>query len=413
MRIAVIGGGISGVSVARMLHDRDHDVTLFEAHERLGGLVKCDRIEGNLYHRVGGHVFNTKTPVVQEWFWRHFDRDAEFLKARRNAKIYLDGRYVGYPIENHLYQLPEEKAGRILDELLAIHGESSLTPDDYPHFEAFLRGNFGATLYDLYFGPYNQKIWRFPLEQVAMAWLDGKLPMPDLPGILRANILRADEADMVHATFYYARTGGSQFIVDRLVEGVRVRTGTPVTRIERQEEGYRLNDTSTTYDQVIYCGDVRRLHDYYVNADADLRTALAAVRELRSNGTSNVLCETDETDLSWLYLPDPTLRAHRIIYTGNFSATNNGPGGRPTCVVEFSGQHSEADMYGELARLPGNLRPLSTNYEANSYVIQAPDTRDRIAAIKRLGEPEGLFLLGRFAEWEYYNMDKAIEAAIA
>jgi UDP-galactopyranose mutase len=25
---------------------------------------------------------------------------------------------------------------------------------------------------------------------------------------------------------------------------------------------------------------------------------------------------------------------------------------------------------------------------------------------------EGIYLLGRFAEWEYYNMDKAIEAAM-
>jgi UDP-galactopyranose mutase len=27
-------------------------------------------------------------------------------------------------------------------------------------------------------------------------------------------------------------------------------------------------------------------------------------------------------------------------------------------------------------------------------------------------EPEGLYLLGRFAEWEYYNMDAAIGASI-
>ena len=33
-------------------------------------------------------------------------------------------------------------------------------------------------------------------------------------------------------------------------------------------------------------------------------------------------------------------------------------------------------------------------------------------SIKKLIKPEGIYLLGRFAEWEYYNMDAAIGAAI-
>ena len=32
--------------------------------------------------------------------------------------------------------------------------------------------------------------------------------------------------------------------------------------------------------------------------------------------------------------------------------------------------------------------------------------------MKCVTEPEGLFLLGRFAEWEYYNMDVAMGAAM-
>lgn len=42
-RIAVVGGGISGLAVARMLRDR-YAVTLYEADARPGGLVKCDRV---------------------------------------------------------------------------------------------------------------------------------------------------------------------------------------------------------------------------------------------------------------------------------------------------------------------------------------------------------------------------------
>ena len=44
--------------------------------------------------------------------------------------------------------------------------------------------------------------------------------------------------------------------------------------------------------------------------------------------------------------------------------------------------------------------------------MQAPGTRQLVADLKRRLEPQGLYLLGRFAEWEYYNMDVAIGAAL-
>ena len=46
-RIAVIGGGVSGLSAARILSTQ-HDVTVFEADARPGGMIKCDIVEGNL-----------------------------------------------------------------------------------------------------------------------------------------------------------------------------------------------------------------------------------------------------------------------------------------------------------------------------------------------------------------------------
>ena len=133
---------------------------------------------------------------------------------------------------------------------------------------------------------------------------------------------------------------------------------------------------------------------------------------LPSNDTSHVLCETDANDISWLYLPDRKFKAHRIIYTGNFSDTNNEGTDRKTCVVEFSGAHDQEDMIKELALLPGNLKPLAFNYEPNSYIIQKKDTRDKIRNLKSMLACYNIFLLGRFAEWEYYNMDKCIEGAL-
>jgi hypothetical protein len=143
-----------------------------------------------------------------------------------------------------------------------------------------------------------------------------------------------------------------------------------------------------------------------------LKNALLQVIDLQSNGTSNVLCETDENDISWLYLPESKLKAHRIIYTGNFSKSNNEGSKRKTCVVEFAGKHDQVEIDIEINALPGNLKPLAYNYEPNSYIVHNNDTKDKIDLLKSLLKPYRIFLLGRFAEWEYYNMDKCIEAAM-
>lgn len=407
---AIIGSGISGLSLGQLLNAKQ-SVVLFDGASKPGGLVKCDRVEGGLFHRVGGHVFNSRNPKVLEWFWNFFDRDKEFHKARRNARILLNGKIIGYPIENYLYQLPAEVVKGVLNDLLSDQYKP-LQPNDYPHFEAFLRGNFGETLYNLYFKPYNYKIWKADLSQVPLEWLEGKLPMPNLKEMLLSNIIREEEREMVHASFFYAVKEGSQYIANRLSEGLDIRHNETITGLKKLSTG-KIEVSSQAFDSVVYTGDIRKLPE--IAPEFGLEPYADRLKALRSNGTSNVFCEVDATDISWLYLPEEQYKAHRIIYTGNFSETNNPEGlkNRITCVVEFSGKESKEVMLEELKRLPGNLKALDFNYEPNSYVVQNQGTKELIAEVRQLLEKQGVHLLGRFAEWEYYNMDKAMEAAMA
>ncbi|APG60430.1 protoporphyrinogen/coproporphyrinogen oxidase [Christiangramia salexigens] len=410
--VVVIGSGISGLSISRMLSDK-YKVEIVEKNQKSGGLIKCERINGNLFHRVGGHVFNSRNKVVLDWFWSHFDKDKEFLSATRNAKIKMNDELIGYPIENHLYQLPEEQMKLIVNELLDKLTDEKIQTTDYANFKDFLVGNFGEELYKIYFGPYNTKVWNADLSKVPLEWLDGKLPMPKLREVLLNNIIKKEESTMVHSTFFYPRRDGSQFIINRLSEGLNINCSYQVESIKyTKNKGLSINNESKFVDSIVYCGDIRELGKVIQIKDDALQFALNNVKNLVSNGTSNVLCETDENDLSWLYLPEEKFKAHRIIYTGNFSETNNEGSKRKTCVVEFSGKQSKTEMTKELSYLPGNLIPLAFNYEPNSYIIQNHNTREKITTLKSLLKPYGIFLLGRFAEWEYYNMDKCIEKAM-
>jgi protoporphyrinogen oxidase len=322
----------------------------------------------------------------------------------------MDGKYIGYPLENYLHQLDKGLVSKVLDDFLSPDYKPR-DPFSYPHFEAFLISNFGSTLYELYFRPYNEKIWNTDLSRIPLTWLEGKLPMPNLKEMLLSNIVVQEETEMVHATFFYAKEGGSQFIADRLARDLDIELNTAISQVRKDSAGFRLNGKGY-FKNVIYTGDVRKIDEVFPDSVA-AKILADQVRNLPSNGTSNVFCETDPGDISWLYLPGPEIKAHRIIYTGTFTPTNNRGSSRHTCVVEFSGKHDPEEMYSQLPKLPGNLTPLAWNYEPNSYIIHLPDTRERIDQARIALEQEGIFLLGRFAEWEYYNMDKAIEAAMS
>ncbi|WP_018343059.1 protoporphyrinogen/coproporphyrinogen oxidase [Cytophaga aurantiaca] len=411
-KIAVIGSGISGLSIASILNETN-EVRVFERKSTIGGLVHCDRAQDVLYHRVGGHVFNSKNKEILDWFWTKFNKETEFVQAKRNAKIFFENRFIGYPIENFLYQLDADIVEKVMAELVDINKVGAKDPMAYDNFETFLQNTFGSTLYKLYFKPYNNKIWKTDLSKVSMQWLEGKLPMPRLLEIISANIIRKEEGEMVHANFYYPKSGGSQFIAERLAYGLSVTCNSSLEEIFIDNRSVKIFGES--FNHIIYTGDIRKLPDLLtISSDKSFKYN-DQIKQLRSNGTSSVLCSCDANDLSWLYIPEPKFKAHRIIYTGNFSPTNNSDllieSHRSSCTVEFSGICTYEEMLLELKMLPGNLTPIDYNNEPNSYVIQDHETRKIIQAYKEYLKPYGIHLLGRFAEWEYYNMDKAMEAA--
>lgn len=407
-KVAIIGAGISGLSIAHLLKNKGYSVVVYEKSDMPGGLIKCSNEKAGLFHRVGGHVFNSKNQEVLDWFFSFFDKEQEYLKAPRNAKILMNENIIGYPIENYLYQLPPQYVEKIISDLIQIQKSSK---EEFSDFESFLKNNFGETLFELYFQPYNSKIWNTSLNNIPLPWLEGKLPMPNYKEIIISNILRNQEKEMVHSTFFYPRKGGSSFIANRLAEDLDIICNVDVKIISKSNnEKWVINDIDQ-YDSVVFTGDIRKLADsLIIDNECWKNIHPFSNSDFKSNGTSTVFCETEGSDLSWFYLPEKDKKSHRIIYTGNFSPNNNV--NKLTCSVEFSGIVDRDTIDKELSMMPGNLIPVAYNFEENSYVIQNFNTRKSINSIKGDLKKHNFFLLGRFAEWEYYNMDKAIESAM-
>lgn len=416
MKIAIIGAGISGLSAAHFLNGR-HDVTVFEKEDRAGGLIKCLKVDGNLFHTCGGHVFNSKRKDVLDWFWSKFSREEEFVMTTRNSCVYFEstigerGMMVPYPIENHIYHFDQEIQKAFYEDLEEIDKSKGTNTKftDYKSFGDFLRWRFGKTLYDLYFEPYNRKVWRRDLSTVPMSWMEGKLPMPTTQEMRDNNALHVEEKQFVHSTFWYEKENGSQFIADKLAEGLNIVYNCDISSIELKADKWLVFER--LFDKVIFCGNLKELPNMLKGLDISKHNT--DIANLEYHGTTSVFCEIDKIPYSWIYQPSCSHESHRIICTGNFAESNNRnlPEGRITATIEFTDFISKENIIDNLKRIPFSPKYLDHVYNQYTYPIQDANTRSMIKALKLELAPMGFFITGRFADWEYYNMDVAIGAA--
>lgn len=407
-KIGIIGAGISGLTVGQLLRDK-YEVKLFEKETTPGGLIRCRRVNGSLYHICGGHVFNSKRKEVLDWFWSFFNCGEEFIKADRNSVIFMeDGVSIPYPIENHAYLFRDEMQKSFISDLvkLAKHEEEIPT-----NFEEFLKGRFGQTLYENYFRPYNEKVWCRNLKQVPLSWLEGKLPMPTVAEMIYNNINHVEEKQFVHSTFWYEKQNGSQLIADRLAKGLDIVFNAEINHIDQVDKSYIINGEH--FDRVIFCGNIKALPYLIADGTVNMKVALrkAEIDALESHGTTSAFCSIDRNPYSWIYMPSKLYASHRIICTGNFSTTNNAEG-LMTASIEFTDEISKEEILDNLERIPLHPQYLDHCYSKYTYPIQTGTTRQMIKELKTDLAAEGFYLTGRFADWEYYNMDVAMGAAM-
>ena len=406
-RVAVIGAGVSGMTVARLLKDR-YEVVVYEKDATPGGLIRCKRVKGNLFHTCGGHVFNSKLPHVLDWFWNLFDKEQEFVKAERNSVVFMpDGCEVPYPIENHAYLLPDDIVKAIVNDLVQMAQQGN---NDVSNFEEFLINRFGKTLYETYFRPYNKKIWRRSLKDVPISWLEGKLPMPTVDEIIYNNIKKVKEKSFVHSTFWYEKENGSQLIADRLAEGLDVRLSEPIEQLIYDNGKWWVGKDHELYDIVVFCGNIKSLPR--IIKGVSLGQYSNQIDALESHGTTSVFCKIDKNPYSWIYLPSKEYEAHRIICTGNFAESNNVDKNTITATVEFTDEITEDDIRMNLAKMPLHPQYITHQYNSYTYPIQDNHTRQMIKDLKEELVSSQFFFTGRFADWEYYNMDVAMDAAM-
>ncbi|MEL4245538.1 protoporphyrinogen/coproporphyrinogen oxidase [Shewanella xiamenensis] len=400
MKIAIIGAGVSGMSFAKLcMRDKLADVVIFEAQKFHGGLARVEDVNGYPYHLTGGHCFNSKYPEVLDFVFNDVLSKDNWNLIERKADIMFEGHSIPYPIEFSLKQIAEFNpilATNIVKDF--IEAQQKNLPS--MNLKEWFVNNFGYSLATEYLIPYNTKIWGRDISSMSPNWVSDKLPMPNVNSFI-LGLLKSGSDNMPHNNFYYPKSGTQQQFLDALREGLDIRFNSKIEGIKKDNSGKYVIENEI-FDKVIYTGPLD--NSCYVFDIANLKDACS---KLEFNVVTTMLWEREACEETWTYLPDSTCTYHRLIHIGNFLLPKQN-----ISIAEAVGERSYDEMVIAGSKIPSLSKPIGYHVSNHAYVVFDDNRDNSVNVITRILKENDVHCLGRFGEWEYYNMDICIKSAM-
>jgi len=157
-KIAIIGGGIAGLSAGMYLARRNYDVNIFEKENNCGGLASGRVINGNIYE-YGPHFFHTNNPQILAEVKKI--ANSELIDFERTILIKFMNEYFVYPLSifEVLKKLPKKMVFSAIVSLIQNNVKRIFRKPEVENSETVLLKYYGNVLYELFFKNYIYHVW--------------------------------------------------------------------------------------------------------------------------------------------------------------------------------------------------------------------------------------------------------------
>lgn len=304
-KIAVIGGGISGLAAAHRLIELapDTNLTLFEASDRLGGAIRTTHRDGFLLDR-GPDNFITQLPWGTS-LCKRLGIDGELLStdpARRKAFVVRKGRLLEIP-EGFVLMAPSRVWPVISTRILTLRGKLRMAGEYFlkpkkdggdESFASFVSRRLGREVFDRLVQPLISSIYTADATKLS---IDATMPQfvkmeREHGGLIRgarkmaaARKAAAKGASGARYSMFTTPEGGMvrfvEAISERLPDGA-VRLGADVASVQASQSGegwdvVLADGSRETFDGVIIATPGHKTQSIIADVDTDVAEELAGV----------------------------------------------------------------------------------------------------------------------------------------
>ena len=420
MRVGILGGGLVGLVVADRC--RNHECEILELDNVGGGHCRSLLEDGYTFDLGGPHIIFSHNKEILAMMFKLLGDNLGM--RRRESRIWYDRRYVKYPFENGLYDLKPQDRFECLYYYLN---------NDYPppaNFKEWIYHVFGKGIAEKYMIPYNEKIWNVPAEQMAMDWVEGRVPRPPIEDVIKAAVGVETEGYTHQLNFGYPKTGGIEMVPRCFSKDYKnVTTNFRVEKVWRDEKHWHVSNgrVTKTYDQLVTTIPIQDMMDALPDAPEAVRRG---VHELRYNSLIIAMIgavSKSPTAYTSVYVPEPSIVFHRLSFPLCFT-DEGAPPGHMAVTAEITtnpgdGVHELSDEEVIRRVIDGlesmeilrrdEVRFQKIHRTKHAYVVRTFDYREKLTRALDYLNGLGIISVGRNSEFEYINMDEAIRRGLA
>ncbi len=372
--ILIVGAGISGIVAAERLAKKNKKILIIEKRNHIGGnCYDCYNEKGILVHLYGPHIFHTNNKTV----WEYLSCFTDWIFYRHKVLAFVEGKKIPLPFNiNSLHILfPKKVAENFEEKLVSYFGNYSKIPilqlkktndNDLKELAEFVYNNI--------FLHYTLKQWNKKPED-----LD-----PEITNRVPISISKNDEYfnDIYQGIPLLGYTEMFQKMLSNKNIHILLNTDSnDILKFSFEEKKIFLLNKEFK-GNVIFTGQIE---------DILQEKNFLPYRSLK------FVSRTEQKD----YFQEAAV----VNYPNEYDFT------RITEFKHFTKQQNNYTTY--FIEYPQEYDPTSPEKNIPYYPVPQKANKELYKKYrKKLEVFENLFLLGRLGEYEYLNMDKAVEKAL-
>ncbi len=423
----IAGAGLAGLSSGIAL---GHQAIVLESESRAGGLVRSECFDGFWFDHVI-HLLHVQGQATEELLLGLPEHHLESCPPA--AWVETSAGTARFPLQHHLGSLQPSAVEHCIESLREATTDDAYSPGNY---REVLESAFGEALCELFFFPYNRKMWKRPLREITAAPTLWNLHRPSLDEVIKGARPGSDVTPPYNSRAFYPRPPSDAPL--RGMEVISAGMAAQLSDLRLRHEVCAIHPREKAITVRTDSGEQR------IGWERALISTLPLPRAIN-------LCDEVPTELSracanmehnlvvsiglsirgprpslghWRYYPDERLPFTRLVFLHEFDPDLSPADGWPLLAevpLPSTSTFSRADICSEVVDAVERCGVLDggCTIEAANVLLADPAyvcfTDESIAATEAAQvflRGHGIEPLGRYGRWQYLSMAQVIESGL-